>query len=179
MVTLGTVSNDSELKEILDLQQENIKAILKTEDILSEGFVTVIHNLDLLQKMNSPYPHTIAKSGNHVIGYALSMLPSMSVHISILQALTKRLQKLGIPTIDYIIMGQVCIQKAFRKTGVFRRLYHTMAENMKPHFKYIITEVSMENERSFTAHQAIGFRLLEVRKDAKKGENWAIVCLDL
>ena len=58
---------------------------------------------------------------------------------------------------DFIAMGQICIDKQFRRKGVFRQLYQTMKTIVFPEFSSIVTEVDAENKRSLAAHQAIGF----------------------
>ena len=71
---ITTVKTDQELQEILDLQQKNLKNTISEEEGKQQGFVTAEHDFEVLKKMNSPYPHIIAKSGKKVVGYALAML---------------------------------------------------------------------------------------------------------
>ncbi len=45
-------SSDSELNGILDLQKANLPEFLSTEELRSQGFLTVKHSFTNLQKLN-------------------------------------------------------------------------------------------------------------------------------
>mgnify|MGYP000294817886 CR=1 FL=1 len=57
-------------------------------------------------------------------------------------------------------MGQICIAKEYRGSGVFRGLYQNMQRFIKGSYEAIITEVDIRNTRSMNAHKAIGFKEL-------------------
>ena len=42
---------------------------------------------------------------------------------------------------NYIAMGQVCVDKNYRKKGIFRGLYNFMKKELKSDYTCIITEV--------------------------------------
>jgi predicted GNAT superfamily acetyltransferase len=77
----------------------------------------------------------------------------------------------------YIVMGQICIDKQFRKQGVFRGLYHFMKHEMSSRYNMIITEVDVANTRSINAHFAIGFKALYSYRS--NNQNWKILYLNL
>ncbi|NNE77330.1 MAG: hypothetical protein HKN31_09690, partial [Pricia sp.] len=76
---------------------------------------------------------------------------------------------------NYMVMGQICIDKAFRGKGVFRQLYETMRLTLLPEFASIITEVDAENLRSLHAHYAIGFTDLKTYRAG--GRVWRLIDL--
>ncbi|WP_235299029.1 GNAT family N-acetyltransferase [Portibacter marinus] len=158
MITIQDAQED-DLLQILDLQSRNLKINLTPEEAQSEGFVTLIHSLELLQKMNHPFAHTIAKDGNKVIGYALTLLSDVKSDISELNALYEAISDVD----NFVVMGQVCIEKSYRGRGVFRSMYERMNQKFTGSFDYIITEVSESNRRSLEAHYAIGFSDLRIR----------------
>ena len=86
----------------------------------------------------------------------------------------------GIPLKDsrYVVMGQICIDKAYRTRGIFKGLYNTMKTVMNNHFDYIITEISDQNIRSLQAHYKIGFTHLNTYTSADD-TLWVIVLLDI
>jgi len=172
-----------ELEQILDLQSRNLKKNLDSEEINSQGFVTVVHDLDLLSKLNSDYPHFIAKCEGKIIGYALVMLRKFEATIPVLKPMFKQINFTAydegtLGDLNYFIMGQVCVDKAHRGKGVFAGLYSKMAKTMQTHFNYIITEVAFENKRSLRAHQKIGFSLVTQYAD-KAGTEWCIIILKI
>lgn len=150
-------SSDEELKQILKLQEENLPSSVSGQEKEREGFVTVHHTFDILKKMNETCPHIIAVSNENVIGYALCMHPKFGKKIAVLKPLFDILETLRPKIQNYMVMGQICISKKYRKKGVFRQLYRTMRAEVTPEFTSIITEVAIENKRSLAAHYAIGF----------------------
>ncbi|MFK7812534.1 MAG: hypothetical protein AB8B59_08570 [Maribacter sp.] len=52
--------SESELNQILVLQRKNATKAMSSEEKQSEGFVTILHNLGVLKKMNDACPHIIA-----------------------------------------------------------------------------------------------------------------------
>ena len=149
-----------ELNQILNLQQINLPTKISQEEKKIEGFVTVHHDFDILQKMNTKCPHIIAKHKGSVVGYTLCMDASFKNDIEVLQPMFSKIDKRIDATTTYIIMGQVCVGKAYRKKGVFRGLYHYMKSQLKLQYDLIITEVDKSNKRSLNAHYAIGFKIL-------------------
>lgn len=51
MITITNSSTTKELEGILELQKQNLKKDLTPEQIKEQGFVTVSHSLDDLEKM--------------------------------------------------------------------------------------------------------------------------------
>jgi ribosomal protein S18 acetylase RimI-like enzyme len=168
-----TATTDEELKEILALQNRNMFTTISDEEREKEGFVTVMHSFDILKQMNSICPHIIAKDISKVVGYTLSMHPNFGDDIPVLKPMFKELESLKIK--NYLVMGQVCVDKDYRKKGVFRELYATMKKEYKNNYATIITEVDVTNTRSFNAHKAIGFELLHSYESL--GQQWNIIAL--
>ena len=192
MIVYTTVTTDHELQQILELQQENLPTAISEETQKTEGFVTVHHSFDLLDRMNKACPHIIAKNGEKVVGYALCMHPKFGDEIEVLRPMFKEIGRVikdpsttrqdesfglafGVTMDEFIVMGQVCIHKDFRKQGIFRKLYDHMLKEISPGFKAIITEVDRKNTRSLEAHYAIGFRTLS--RYNSDGKDWELIVL--
>ena len=168
-------SLNEELKQILNLQKQNLPNALSISEIEKEGFVTVIHTIEILKQMNDTCPHVIAKHKDKVVGYALCMHPSFANDVEVLKPMFKKLYEISSVNSNYMIMGQVCVDKAYRGTGIFRGLYAFMQKELKNDFETIITQIDSKNVRSLNAHLAIGFEILmEYDEDEK---HWAIVQL--
>ncbi|MGB5378462.1 N-acetyltransferase family protein [Muriicola sp.] len=169
------VSRQEELKEILVLQEQNLATNLTEKEIEKEGFVTVTHTLDLLSKMNMVCPHIIAKDKGRVIGYALCMHPDFSREIPVLLSMFEQIREVVPKEQLYMVMGQVCIDKAYRGKGIFRGLYKTMKRSLNSSFELIVTEVDGRNQRSLNAHLAIGFNT--IKKYQSDGRDWYLIAL--
>ncbi len=164
--------NDRELQKILEIQQRNIKPALPATVYGSEGFVTVVHNLELLRKMQEYCPHILAKRGAEVIGYALAMVPEMRAEVPVLDQLFELTDQL-LDQKTYLVMGQICIDKPYRGQGIFRGMYNFYREQLNGTFDCLITEVAQENERSLQAHLHLGFEVLERR--VEQGVGWELL----
>ena len=175
MIICKQVSEEAELVQILKLQQQNLSAILKESERKHEGFVTVSHTLDMLKEMNHACPHIIAESNGKVVGYALCMHPQFADTIEVLKPMFYEINKTLPKTENYLIMGQICIAKAYRRQGIFRKLYETMQNSIAPNFKSIITEVDRKNTRSINAHYAVGFEHLKSYQSG--GQQWELIIL--
>ncbi|UJH66118.1 GNAT family N-acetyltransferase [Allomuricauda sp. SCSIO 65647] len=173
MVRFKQASLDSELLQILDLQQQNLSENLTQEEKSKEGFLTVEHTFGLLRKMNDVSPHTIAVDGDRVVGYALSMHPKFGNEINVLKPMFNEISKSNFCESDYIVMGQICIAKEYRGKGIFRELYQKMKQFLSPTFNKIITEVDAKNVRSLNAHYTIGFTLL--KRYISKEKEWHLI----
>ena len=169
---------DEELRQILQLQQQNLPENIDANTRVQQGFVTVKHDLDLLRRMNSAHPHVIAIDGERLVGYTLVMLPDFRDQIPVLVPMFNRLdglyfrgRKLG--DMRYFVMGQVCVDRDYRGTGVFAGLYHQMRSFMQSTFDLNVTQIATRNTRSIRAHEKVGFETIE--KYASGGEDWAVV----
>ena len=161
--------NDQELLKVLEIQRKNVKSVLSGEETRSDGFVTVIHDLELLRKMHRHCPHILAKNGNEVLGYALAMVPELRHDIPLLAPLFKEMDAL-LPGSNYLVMGQICIDKPFRGKGLFSGMYNFYREQLKEDYECLVTEVSGENQRSLQAHLHVGFEILHMR--VEHGTTW-------
>lgn len=177
-----TASTDEQLEQILDLQRRNLEENLSAEDAAGDGFVTVRHDLELLRDMNRAEAHVIALHENRVVGYALVMLRTFDDRIPILKPMYAILSGLNyhgkpLDNYRYFIMGQVCVDKAFRGKGVFAGMFREMREQYSGLYDLVITEVAVRNVRSVRAHEKVGFKLLHRYRDPD-GEGWDLIVWD-
>jgi len=168
-----TATTKEELIQILSLQQMNLKSAVSDLEMQQEGFVTVHHNLDVLTRMNNACPHIIAKDGDKVVGYALSMTDVFKDEISVLRPMFTELENVNIQ--NFITMGQICVAKTHRKMGIFRGLYNAMKKASYPKYDAIITEVDATNSRSLGAHYAVGFEKICIYHSL--GQDWELISL--
>ena len=73
-------------------------------------------------------------------------------------------------------MGQICVDKNYRKQGIFRGLYRFYKEELQHQFDYLITEVAAINLRSMQAHEAVGFKIIDTYQE--DGIVWNIMLWD-
>ncbi|KAB1160642.1 GNAT family N-acetyltransferase [Tenacibaculum aiptasiae] len=177
MIQYKTTSSIEELKQIIALQISNLPQNLTDIEKKEQGFVTVQHSIEVLTKMHHIHPHIIAKHGEQVIGYALSMSKIFRNEIPVLVPMFNEIDKSSKKEDNYILMGQVCIDKNYRGKGIFRSLYEEMKNSFSNTYDAIITEIDANNTRSLNAHKAIGFKELSIYKS--NNQNWIIVYMDI
>lgn len=177
----------NDLEQILSLQSLNIKkkgnVSFKNRNIDEEdGFVTVKHTLSMLYKMGNVYPHVVASDNESIQGYALVLLKELCSEVPVLIPMFDRLQALSFDgdtfnKLNYFIMGQICVSKAYRGQKVATQLYHTLSDQMSKDFDYMVTEVSEHNKPSMKMHLNVGFEIIDTYRTAD--EEWNILIIKL
>ena len=179
--TVGCARAPGDLRQILALQRENLRGNVSADEAREQGFVTVAHRLDTLQAMHSSAPSIVAKQGDELIGYALSMPIEARHSVPLLEPMFQQLSDLEIAglrltALRYYVMGQVCVAKAFRGQGVFDALYQGHKAEYQARFELLVTEVSVRNARSLRAHERVGFEPLHRYTDDV--DEWLIMGWD-
>ena len=146
-----------------------------------QGFVTVSHPRNILEEMHAAMPSVVARSGQELAGYAISMPVACRGLVPILEPLFARLEGLrvrGRPlrASRFYLCGQICVARAFRGTGVFDALYRGHADRYGNAHDWMITEISTRNLRSIRAHARVGFEEIAHYQDAK--DDWSVVAWD-
>lgn len=180
---ITTVQSEADVRGILALQQRNLKKNLTPEQIETQGFVTVEHSYPVLKAMNDAQPSIIAKDGDTVVGYCLSMLPQFRKDIPILESLFTSIEQSeydGKPldSYNYIVVGQVCVGEGYRGIGVFDKMYAHYKEVLSPKFDMCITDISSKNPRSLRTHERVGFQSAKEFFDENLNETWIVVVWD-
>ena len=179
MIYYTTANNDDHLQRILNLQKRNLAVNLDEEEVRSQGFVTVLHSLGDLQKMNDIERHVIAVDDGRVVAYLLAMTPASKNDIPVLVPMFEVIESIvyaGEPLAasGYIVVGQACVDKPYRGQGVFDNIYQHYAQCFRDRYRYVITEIDAANTRSLRAHQRVGFETIR-EYTAPNGVSWHIV----
>ncbi len=167
-----------ELKQILDLQEQNHCDNVSIERRTTDGFVTVRHNLEMLTEMNSRAKQVIAVHEGKVVAYSLVMLEDFKDMIPVLIPMFKVFESLEyqgkvLSDWPYYVMGQICIAETYRGTGLFKALYKKHKEVYSPRFDLCLTEVASNNPRSLRAHHKQGFETVQTYRDI--GNEWHVL----
>lgn len=182
MITFTLSQTDKELSEIIDLQKSNLAQNLAKEEIISQGFVTVAHSLEDLQKMNSYEHNVVTKDNEKIVGYLLAMTKNSRSDIPILLPMFDAFDKIvynGKPVsqYQYIVVGQVCIHKNYRGQGLLDKCYDAYKTYFKEKYDFAITEIATTNLRSINAHKRIGFSEIHRYEDPQQTA-WSVVLWD-
>jgi len=182
MITITTSSTIIDLEGILKLQKQNLKQDLTADQKKEQGFVTVSHSIDDLEKMHKYEPNTIAKDGDLVAAYVLGMTEQSKNDIPRLVEMYESFDHIlyeekSIAAYQYIVVGQVCVGQAYRGKGLFDQCYNAYKDYFKPKYDFAITEIASINLRSMNAHKRIGFKVIHTYTD-NSGVEWNVVVWD-
>ena len=178
MIYSTLVNNETELQQILDLQQQNLSKNISAEELESQGFVTFQHDLKTLQQFHKLAPSVIVKDDDKVVAYALTVInearhifPPMESMFVLLEILRWKDQPFH--NYRYYEMGQICVAKDYRGKGVFDMLYQQHKKSYSHVFDLLVTKISTKNHRSLRAHEKVGFETVVIEKDEL--DEWAVV----
>lgn len=166
MVTFTQANSRKDLEGILDLQKANLAVNLSATEMQSQGFVTIAHTYEQLSKLNDFEKHIIAKDKGRVIGYLLAMTQRSRADIPVLIPMFNIFNEVfykgrRIADNNYIVVGQVCIDKLYRGRGILDQCYATYKNYYSNKYSFAITEIATANTRSLNAHKRIGFEKLK------------------
>lgn len=150
------VSND--LDGLLDLLKANhINSIPEEEK--KNGFVTTnITKEQLYNLMETEKGITVAvNDNNQVIGFALAGSWNFWQPWPLFTHMIEHLEefKLNGETLtveNSYQYGPVCIDKKYRGTGIFEKLFNFSLKSMAERFPYMVTFINQVNPRSYAAH---------------------------
>ncbi len=181
MLQASLVINEDELIQINQLNKQNLKGSLSEKEKEQEGFVSWLYSLELLKKMDGLAPSVIVKDGQEVVGYALTTVKESTAFHNDLKLMVDNLRTINykdkpLTSFNFYFMGQICIAKEYRGTGVFNLLYQKHKEAYKSQYDLLITEVSTSNIRSQKAHEKVGFKTIYTYRDAL--DKWNVIVWD-
>jgi hypothetical protein len=182
-VIIRQAKTKEDLEGILDLQWANHKTVVDEATMESQGFVTVRHTIEQLDAMHSIESSTIAVSDDEkVVAYIIAMTKKSRQLIPVLIPMFDLFDSLiyqgkSIDDYEYMVIGQVCVDKDYRGRSIFRQAYEGYRSAFKGRYDFCITEIDLNNTRSMQAHKNIGFETIHKYKDIY-GIEWAIVVWD-
>jgi GNAT superfamily N-acetyltransferase len=182
MTTLGLATSDDHLQGILDLQRRNHVHAIPADVQSREGFVFVEHTLPLLARMRAASPQAIALHDGRVVGYCLSLLPSLRDAVPVLAPMFEQFGRCtwrGRPLAEhgYVVGGQVCVDRDFRGQGLLAGLYDQLRLALASTCELCVTEIATRNVVSVRSHERMGFEPIAHYDDGR--EAWVIVAWDL
>lgn len=182
MLTYTTSDTENDLQGILELQKANLTRNLSKEEIDAQGFVTVDHSYEQLKKLNDLEKHVIVKDNDKIVGYLLAMVKECKQDIPVLIPMFKEFDNVvyknkRISAYNYIVVGQVCIEKKYRGSGMLDECYNYYKEHFSSQYDFAITEIASTNSRSLNAHYRIGFKTIHTYPAPNNAE-WHVVLWD-
>lgn len=157
----------SDIDKILALHSKYQIATIKEED-KKDGFVTTAFSKEELQDIiEKEQGIFIAIEDDKVVGYVMaaswqywSAWPIFAYMIQYLGELEYLGEKLS--TENSYQYGPVCIDKDFRGSGLFEKLFHFALKQMAKRYKILVTFINKINHRSYAAHtKKLGLEVIQ------------------
>ncbi|HXV83980.1 MAG TPA: hypothetical protein VEG60_29360, partial [Candidatus Binatia bacterium] len=144
-----------------------------------EGFLSAEFSLEQVASVAENLGTTIATVDGEVVGFLCAFRKEFnhgSPVIAQMLAAYNRVKFEGQPLGSYssYIYGPVCIQRAYRRRGLLRRLYETQLKDLAGQFEVGVAFVSRSNPYSMNAHSA-GLGMTEVGEFELKGNVYVIL----
>jgi ribosomal protein S18 acetylase RimI-like enzyme len=175
------VTVPEEIIGIKALQNLNLRTNISDEEAASQGFLTASYTMEYLEAMNADAPSVIAKAGGEVVGYAMVTTNALRDGHELMADLFNTIDRTSykdclLGEMDYVVVGQLCVAKAFRGMGLVQRLYNHFRDCYADRYPYLVTDVAQANSRSLKAHQKTGFQVIDTLTYG--GIGWDIVLWD-
>jgi hypothetical protein len=180
-VLITRVSTQAQLAGIKALQTANLKRNLSAEEIRTHGFVSAEYTLEFLERMHEAGPSIIAVDGASVVGYALVADVSVCADHDLLGDMCRVIDRTAyngrlLKGARYVVMGQLCVARTHRRTGLVMRMYEHYRRTLAGEFDYLITDIARDNPGSLSAHLKSGFQVISTLRYA--GVEWDLVLWD-
>ena len=181
MVAIKLAHEASELEGILALQRRNLRRCLSDAEAAEQGFLIAEYDLPYLRRLQERHPSVIAVDEGRVVGYALVITRESRDGHPFVAALIDEIDRIhheGIPLAgsDYVVVGQLCVDKNHRGQGLVERLYDGFRRALEAHYRFGVTDIARANRRSLRAHQRVGFQVIHALEHA--GMVWDVVLWD-
>lgn len=156
----------NDVPAVLALHQRYHLSSISTED-LAEGFVTTAFTTAQLQRLiEEEKGLVIARDSEAVVGYTMaaswdywSQWPIFTHMIAGLPHLNFHGKSLTVE--NSYQYGPVCIDRAYRGTGLLAQMFEFSRMQMAPRYPYLVTFINKKNPRSFAAHtRKIGLEVI-------------------
>ena len=178
-----SLAETTDLQGIINLQKQNLPSALTPDTQKAQGFVTVAHTHDLLQRMNSVTKSVVVRNENQeVVAYCLAMVHSFGLQIPELVPLFELIDDIiyygvRLGSVDCIYCGQICVSEDYRGQGLFDAMYTYFRTTYERDYPFMSTEIASRNTRSLRAHERVGFKPIH-EYTAPDGEVWTVVLWD-
>jgi len=181
MVSIKLAQEASELEGILALQRRNLKRCLSESEAEEQGFLIAEYDLDYLRQMQEQRPSVIAVDDGRVVGYALVVTQEVRKGLPFISDLFDEIDRISyrgslLAGTDYVVVGQLCVDKDYRGQGLVNRLYASFRASLEEHYQCGVTDIARANRRSLKAHQKVGFEVIHAIE--YEGLTWDVVLWD-
>src|SRR5918993_6101826 len=74
MLTAGLTESTADLRQILALQEKNLKQNISADEKATEGFLTMQFSLPMLEQLHALAPTVVVRDDDQIVAYAIVLL---------------------------------------------------------------------------------------------------------
>lgn len=180
MINLRT----GEIKDIdtlLELQKKFHISTISEED-KKDGFVTTLLSKEEWENLiNEEDGVILIEDDEKIIGYALQASWQFWSKWPLFQYMINDLKNMEykgeiMTTKNSYQYGPICLEKEYRNTGAFEKLFFYALSKMENKYKYMLTFVNKINPRSFNAHTNKAHLDIIKEFDFNNNHYWCLGC---
>ncbi|MCI5055944.1 MAG: GNAT family N-acetyltransferase [Flavobacteriales bacterium] len=149
------IGNISDIKNVIKLQSKYLFSNLN-DDERKNGFVTTPFTVEQIQAIIEQNGLFVAEDDKEIIGYAFAGNWNYFKQWQIFQLMISRFSKLDfkvkVNEENSFQYGPICIDKAYRRSGLFQRLFEEMRLEFRNRYNTSITFINAQNPVSLHAH---------------------------
>jgi L-amino acid N-acyltransferase YncA len=152
---------ESDYSQLEDLQSRNMSSVLNAEE-KADGFLSNSFNANQLAEINANLSVIVCVLEDKVLGFLCASTTKFNMPYALPAAMIAKYPETtyrGKPLNSYtsFLGGPICIERTERGKGIFKGLYQKLFEELPRQYEVVVVLISEENQRSFDAHEKIGF----------------------
>jgi hypothetical protein len=151
------IGQSTDIQGIITLQAKNLYANLSVAQRLQQGFVTTPFTVAQLDALLAEEGIFVAENEGEVVGYCFAASWQFFSQWAIFPYMVSRFDSYTFDN-EHLTLensfqyGPVCIDSAFRGSGLFPRLFEVMRHKMSERYPIGGTFINQINKRSVKAH---------------------------
>lgn len=151
--------------EIVELESQNLASAL-TQTEKEDGFLSGFFNAEQLAVMNDDLCIVVCLENQRLLGFLCAGTVEFNKTFGLPMAMITRypqirFQNKSLDSYLSYVSGPVCVQRTERGRGIFQGLYAKLFELLPREYELAATLISINNPRSLSAHEKIGFERVD------------------
>ena len=152
--------NDNDYQGLLRIQRENAVGSVPAGQ-RAGGFLSAEFTVDQLRAMHESAGIVVATVGDSLAAFFCLSTLEANQDAPIVMAMRETMRSVlldgrPIESCSFVVAGPICIDKQYRGSGLFERLYEFAVNHFATRFELAVAFIAQENQRSLKAHEKVG-----------------------
>ena len=148
--------NDNDYGGLLKIQRENMAGSVPAGE-RSGGFLSSEFTVEQLRTLHESAGIVVATVGGSLAAFFCLSTLEANQDAPIVMAMRESMRSVlldqrSMDSYSFVVAGPICIDRQYRGTGLFERLYEFAAHHFAGRFELAVAFIAEENQRSLKAH---------------------------